>query len=59
MGCLRAIAGIHSAYEGGVEKLGRLWPAPLRSGLSRGGIALALRLAEPAFLKKFHAGVTR
>jgi hypothetical protein len=58
-GCLRAIAGIHSVYPGGVDKLARLWPAELRGGLKRGGIALALRQSEESFLEKFHAAVVR
>ena len=58
-GCLRAIAGIHSVVAGGVDKLARLWPAALRGNLKRGGIAMALRVAEPTFLEKFHADVTR
>ena len=56
-GCLRAIAGIHSVRD--VHKLAQLWPAKDRQRLSRGGIALALRLSEPSFLEKFHAAVTR
>lgn len=58
-GCLRAIAGIHSACSGGVDKLAERWPTPERSSLARGGIKLALRLAERDFLAKFHAGVVR
>ena len=58
-GCLRAIAGIHGAFDGGVEKLGRLWPSELRSALQRGGVQLALRLAERDFLRKLHADVVR
>lgn len=58
-GCLRAIAGMNTAYPGGVAKLAQLWPADLRGGLKRGGIALALRETEPAFLKRFHADLTR
>lgn len=56
-GCLRAIAGLHSVRD--VGKLSQLWPAKERGSLSRGGISLALRQSEPAFLEKFHAGVTR
>lgn len=58
-GCLRAIAGIDAAFPGGVEKLGRLWPSELRPGLLRGGVRLALRLAEKDFLKTFHADLMR
>ena len=58
-GCLRAIAGIHSVYPGGVDKLARLWPAEQRGSLKRGGIALALRQSEPTFLEQFHADVER
>jgi hypothetical protein len=56
---LRAIAGIHAAYDGGVEKLGRLWPSGQSAALKRGGVQLALRLAEPDFLRKLHADVVR
>jgi hypothetical protein len=58
-GCLRAIAGIDFAFSGGVDKLARLWPAERRSSLARGGIRLALRVTEPDFQAKFHAGIAR
>ena len=58
-GCLRAIAGINDTYNGGVDKLARLWPAERRGSLARGGVRLALRLDEPSFLEKFHAGIAR
>lgn len=58
-GCLRAIAGIHEAFNGGVDKLAGLWPAQQRGSLARGKVRLALRLTEPDFLTKFHAGVQR
>ena len=58
-GCLRAIAGIHAAVIGGVEKLARLLPAERAMGLKRGGVQLALRGTESEFLRKFHASVTR
>jgi hypothetical protein len=58
-GCLRAIAGIDAACSGGVDKFAAHWPAAERSSLARGGIKLALRLAERDFLAKFHAGVVR
>jgi hypothetical protein len=58
-GCLRAIAGIHAAVGGGVDRLARLWPAERRSSLMRGGVKLALRLAEGDFRKQFHAGIVR
>ena len=58
-GCLRAIAGMDAATSGGVEKLARLWPASQRASLGRGGVKLALRLAEASFLEKLHAGVAR
>jgi hypothetical protein len=58
-GCLRAIAGIHSVTEGGVERLAKLWPADLRSRLLRGGVQEALRTSEKDFLKAFHANVKR
>ena len=56
-GCLRAIAGIHSVFD--INRLAALWPADQRASIKRGGIALALRVSEPSFLEKFHAGVTR
>jgi hypothetical protein len=59
LGCLRAIAGIHAAYDGGVDKLARHGAPELRSAIKVGGIALALRLAEPDFLARFHAGLVR
>jgi hypothetical protein len=58
-GCLRAIAGIHSAINGGVDKLARLWPADRRGSIARGNVRLALRVTEADFLKKFHAGIAR
>lgn len=58
-GCVRAIAGMHSVLSGGVEKLARLLPAEQRTAMQRGGVQLALRLSEPAFLRKFHASVVR
>jgi hypothetical protein len=58
-GCLRAIAGIHAAVSGGVDKLARLWPAERRGSLARGGVQLALRLSEADFRNKFHARIAR
>lgn len=58
-GCLRAIAGIDSVFDGGVDKLGRLLPAEQSAAMQRGGVRLALRQAEKDFLKKFHAAVER
>lgn len=58
-GCLRAIAGIHSTVPGGVDRLGKLAPAGQAMGLTRAGVQAALRESEAAFLKRFHAGVTR
>jgi hypothetical protein len=58
-GCLRAIAGMSSAVSGGVDRLARLWPADRRSSLGRGGVKLALRVAEADFREKFHAGIAR
>lgn len=58
-GCLRAIAGIHGAFKGGVDKLASHWTAEQRSSLARGGVKLALRLDERDFLEKFHAGIAR
>lgn len=59
LGCLRAIAGIHAAYPGGIDKLARLWPAEQRSSIKRGGITTALRQPEEAFRTKFHADLPR
>lgn len=56
-GCLRAIAGMSSVID--LKKLAQLWPANDRQSLSRGGIANALRLSEPAFLESFHALITK
>ncbi len=58
-GCLRAIAGMHETFPGGVDKLAQLWPADKRGSLARGGVKLALRLREEDFLEKFHAGIAR
>lgn len=58
-GCLRAIAGIHSVFNGGVDKLARLLPADKSMAMQRGGVRGALRLAERDFLQKFHANVER
>lgn len=58
-GCLRAIAGMHSASEGGVEKLAKLWPAGLRSRVLLGGVQQALRTPEKEFLRTFHENVRR
>ncbi len=59
LGCLRAIAGIHGAYGGGIAKLARLLPAEQRAAVQRGGVQLALRVAERDFLKTFHANLPR
>ncbi|CAN5438008.1 hypothetical protein BH09MYX1_BH09MYX1_16150 [soil metagenome] len=58
-GCLRAIAGMHVATEGGVERLARLWPAALRSSLLRGGVQQAIHVPERDFLRTFHDSVVR
>ena len=58
-GCLRAIAGIHSVFPGGVEKLARLLPAGQGVAMQRPVVKNALRTAEKDFLEKFHAGVVR
>lgn len=58
-GCLRAIAGIHSVFPGGVEKLARLLPPGQGIGIAREGVQRALREWEPDFLKRFHAGIER
>jgi hypothetical protein len=56
-GCLRAIAGIHAVYPGGVDNLAAHLRADQAQGVSRGGVRLALRQSEPSFLQKFHAGI--
>jgi hypothetical protein len=59
LGCLRAIAGIDSVFDGGVAKLARLLPADQTTAMQRAGVRLALRVAEKDFLKQFHAAVER
>lgn len=58
-GCLRAIAGIDSVVGGGVDKLARLLPPKESTGMLRGGVRAALRVAERDFLRTFHASVVR
>jgi hypothetical protein len=58
-GCLRAIAGIHAACPGGVDKLARLLPPDGRAALQRGGIRQALRVPEADFRRDFHATIVR
>jgi len=58
-GCLRAIAGINSAFEGGVAKLARLLPPEQSVALKRPAVRVALHMAEKDFLKEFHATVER
>jgi hypothetical protein len=58
-GCLRAIAGIHSVFPGGVEKLAKLLPAGQGVAMQRPLVKNALRAPEKDFLKKFHATVER
>ena len=58
-GCLRAIAGIDSVFDGGVAKLARLLPAEQTSAMQRAGVRQALRVSEKDFLKTFHAAVER
>ena len=58
-GCLRAIAGIHSTFEGGIDRLRRLLPATAAMGLALGGVQRALRQSESDFRESFHADVTR
>lgn len=58
-GCLRAIAGIHSAFPGGVDKLARLLPTGQATALARVGVQNALRETESAFLERFHADIER
>ncbi|CAN5925313.1 hypothetical protein BH11MYX4_BH11MYX4_34020 [soil metagenome] len=59
LGCLRAIAGIHSVFGGGVDKLARLLPPGQGVAMQQAGVRQALRVAEKDFVKKFHAGVKR
>ena len=59
LGCLRAIAGIDSVFDGGVSKLARLLPADQTTAMQRAGVRLALRVAEKDFLQQFHAAVER
>jgi hypothetical protein len=59
LGCLRAIAGIDSAFAGGVEKLARLLPAGQGVAMKTVGVRQALRVTEREFLKKFHSSVKR
>ena len=58
-GCLRAIAGIDSVFDGGISKLARLLPAGQGVAMQRAGVRLALRVAERDFLTELHAGVER
>jgi hypothetical protein len=58
-GCLRAIAGMHAGYDGGVDKLARLLPAGQGVAMQRAGVRLALRVAEKDFLKQFHEAIVR
>ncbi len=58
-GCLRAIAGMNSVLDGGVDKLAKLLPPDHTVGIKRAGVRTALRLAEKDFLKSFHADVAR
>ncbi len=58
-GCLRAIAGLHGAFPGGLERLARLLPAEGRQAMLLPRVQSALRVAEKDFLKMFHAGVRR
>ncbi|MDB4943154.1 MAG: hypothetical protein JWP97_2688 [Labilithrix sp.] len=59
LGCLRAIAGMHGAFPGGVERLAKLLPANETSALRKPAVRDALRTTEKDFLKDFHAAVTR
>jgi hypothetical protein len=58
-GCLRALAGLNSAFPGGVEKLARLVPGGQAESVRRPAVRSALRLAEKDFLATFHARVVR
>jgi hypothetical protein len=58
-GCLRAIAGMNAAFPGGAARLGKLAAPGQAMALARAGVQAALREPEAAFLKRFHAGITR
>ena len=58
-GCLRAIAGIDSVFNGGVDKLAKLILAGQGVAMHLAGVRLALRESEKDFLKKFHAALQR
>jgi hypothetical protein len=58
-GCLRAIAGMHAAFPGGIDKLAKLLPPEGRVSMQRGGVREALRRSEADFLRDFHGQVVR
>ncbi len=58
-GCLRAIAGIDSAFNGGINKLARNLRAEESVAIGRPGVRTALRISEKDFLKDFHSAVER
>lgn len=58
-GCLRAIAGLHRAFPGGIDRLARLLPAGSSVSTQRAGVRQALRVEEKDFLARFHADITR
>lgn len=58
-GCLRAIAGMSSTVQGGIDRLRRLLPQDAAAGLARGGVQRALRESESDFLERFHSDVPR
>ncbi len=59
LGCLRAIAGIHAGYTGGIDKLARLLPASDVMAVRRPTVQRAVREKEAEFLRRFHADVDR
>lgn len=58
-GCLRAIAGLHSAFGGGLDKLARLLTPSVRALTLRGPVRSALKVKEREFLRSFHAPLTK
>lgn len=58
-GCLRAIAGVHSVFPGGIDKLARLLPSEQVMPLRRPGVVRAIRQKEADFLASFHAEIVR
>jgi hypothetical protein len=56
-GCLRAIAGMDQAVQGGLSRLTRRLPAREQSLALLGGVREALRQSDTSFLNTFHAGL--